>query len=1004
MTPTLRDARAVNMSRVDALVDRLIAQHAGVTRADVLTADDRARGTERARAVDARRVAGENFKLCERFCAYHLRVHRYREVTREDALREIDAYAARCEVASMEALGERIRVCARETCARWDGRGGVGDAGAAVVTLLLRLAGRPLDPRLGIALHALERVEEDAVEEDAVGAWEGDEDAAESESERASESTLSVWSDEEEEERVGGESVVVMDADAVSERASERDDPGFSWRNDLVTDESTVARSASGALATRDESVVARVPEVVSQARQLQGILRESNARRGDAKLLATQVKTMPSETSLVHGALHAIRVGERDLERVALPHMSCMTLDGALTSIRRMATVLARVREMRQASSQFGPTIQAFAQALERRGQSLMSELAPLEEQLLGDSTTKAIPTLLQLRATVRRLQAKVDAMEHIMLHAFPLEGTPAAEAASHCLTAVYDAASLHQATANIDGFAFILRVFVETIQPYLQGLHRWLALGILDDPCEELFVARGRAVDDFVGSKEHWLHGYVLRHDIETPSFLRAFMSITLDVGRSLVLLHHTESQTSHKVPKLDSHMSEAFCHSVRLALGATHVVDDFVIKDSDASQRARDLISDMKLGTNSLGDVFQTPASLVGIRSISAEEVRDSIILQPTHVVPYRKRRQMSPHRSCVEALNAWLDEFLVAQVPACPMSLLVEKAIGHFIQRRADEVQLVLSRSLRDDLDIKKELFALRAVFLGGAGEAATHFFSVLFNILDDPDKISSKWNDATLNELIADAFALDNSGEFPKERGVQVEIIPEAEQNLFSCVVLGTGALEKIASLRYSFDIKWPHNIVVTPSAMAQYNAVAAFLGQLRRAHIAMQTVTTERWSERIRRAPGNGLGGSRARHLEPRLRHFVASLREHVVTNILQTDWEMLMRAIDEAPTLDAVRTAHDAFLNDATKRCLVSPDPTWTLLAEQIRTILAVACEYAACQGGDGAVSEDDATRLSIAFEDAYAYIERVLQAKLDIGSAETRDAEELLYAIRMN
>ena len=56
-----------------------------------------------------------------------------------------------------------------------------------------------------------------------------------------------------------------------------------------------------------------------------------------------------------------------------------------------------------------------------------------------------------------------------------------------------------------------------------------------ILDDPSEELLIARGRAADDYVGSKEHWLHGYVLRHDIETPCFLREFMTTILDVGRS-------------------------------------------------------------------------------------------------------------------------------------------------------------------------------------------------------------------------------------------------------------------------------------------------------------------------------------------------------------------------------------------------------------------------------------------------------------------------------------
>lgn len=995
-------AQAARARRIDALVDRLIEQNVAVAR--------RPTGEDGDDEDDDPAVG--NFKLCKRYCDYHLRVHAYKALSEDEVREEIDELRRRMEAMAQDAkaatLGRKMEAL-RE---RWRG-GEDEDVGTRVALMLLRLSRRPMTTTLdGMsdggavsvgAFDALSSEDAYAFEDasDAAGAFG---EAYDDEHDASGASTLSEWSDDDSDDQSDGRDG--GNDGLVEGYASEGDDPGFSWRDGLLGDcvppETSTETKDLGKTASAAPELE-YISEIVAQTRQFQSVLRDSNVHRGDERLIASiAAKNLQSETSLVQEALHALRSGSVELDRVTLPHVSCMTLDGALTSIRRMASVLTRLKEMKQTSLALGPTIQAFTQALDSRAQWIKSTLVPLEKRLAGESTIRGQPTLLELRTTVRRLEAKIDALERCALTAFPHEGTPAAEAASHCLTTVYELAVEHQATANIHGFAVTMPIFVDTIQPYLQGLQRWLAFGILDDPAEELFIAKGRAIDDFVGSKEHWLHGHVLRHDIETPCFFREFMLDILDVGRSLELLHHTENETSQKVPTLDVHLIDSFCFHLRKHLSAIHASPETFGGD-DASERARALVDGVKVNTSGLNNIFETPTSLVGIRNVNTDVVRDTILSRPTRIVPTRRVRPKTALQGSASTLNAWLDEFLTTQVPSCPISLAVQQSIGVHILKRAKEVQVVLSRSLRDSLDIKKELYALRAVFLGGAGDAAMHFFSAIFGILDDPDKINAKWNSTTLNELLGDAFAADNSGEFPEGRGVQVEIIPEAEENIFSRVVIGTGALEKIASLRYSFDVKWPHNIVIPPSTMAQYNAVAVFLGQLRRAHTAMQSVATARWSEHIRCARGSGMGGAKARHLEPRLRHFITSLRDHVIVRILHVDWDVLMKKIDDAMTLEAIRAAHDEFLQDATKRCLVSPDPTWTLVAEQIRTILAVACEYAACQAGDGAVSEEDAMRLSSAFEEAYGYIERVLQAKLDIGSASTRDVEDLLYAIKL-
>lgn len=74
-------------------------------------------------------------------------------------------------------------------------------------------------------------------------------------------------------------------------------------------------------------------------------------------------------------------------------------------------------------------------------------------------------------------------------------------------------------------------------------------------------------------------------------------------------------------------------------------------------------------------------------------------------------------------------------------------------------------------------------------------------------------------------------------------------------------------------------------------------------------------------------------------------------LPEHVIARVLHTAWLDLVSAIERADSPRAARLAHAAFLDATTRQCLVSPDPTWTLLAGQVRAALAIACDFAAVQ-----------------------------------------------------
>ena len=130
-------AQAARARRIDALVDRLIEQNVAVAR--------RPTGEDGDDEDDDPAVG--NFKLCKRYCDYHLRVHAYKALSEDEVREEIDELRRRMEAMAQDAkaatLGRKMEAL-RE---RWRG-GEDEDVGTRVALMLLRLSRRPMTTTL----------------------------------------------------------------------------------------------------------------------------------------------------------------------------------------------------------------------------------------------------------------------------------------------------------------------------------------------------------------------------------------------------------------------------------------------------------------------------------------------------------------------------------------------------------------------------------------------------------------------------------------------------------------------------------------------------------------------------------------------------------------------------------------------------------------------------------------------------------------------------------------
>ena len=63
-----------------------------------------------------------NFKLCKRYCDYHLRVHRYRDRSAEEVREEIETVLERMRVASQDDKAAFLAVRMEKLLTRWDAK------------------------------------------------------------------------------------------------------------------------------------------------------------------------------------------------------------------------------------------------------------------------------------------------------------------------------------------------------------------------------------------------------------------------------------------------------------------------------------------------------------------------------------------------------------------------------------------------------------------------------------------------------------------------------------------------------------------------------------------------------------------------------------------------------------------------------------------------------------------------------------------------------------------
>uniref|UniRef100_A0A2P2M756 Gamma-tubulin complex component n=3 Tax=Rhizophora mucronata TaxID=61149 RepID=A0A2P2M756_RHIMU len=338
----------------------------------------------------------------------------------------------------------------------------------------------------------------------------------------------------------------------------------------------------------------------------------------------------------------------------------------------------------------------------------------------------------------------------------------------------------------------------------------------------------------------------------------------------------------------------------------------------------------------------------------------------------------------------------------RITPLPMVIMQECLLA-YMKKQVDSIGRVVLLKLMNDWRLMDELAVLRLIYLLGSGDLLQHFLTVLFSKLDNGETLDDDFElNTILQESIrnsADGMLLSASDSLvvsiTKNHGVDSDDLPKTPTFASTPHKIRQHAfgIDGLASLKFTYKVSWPLELIANTEAIKKYNQVMGFLLKVKHAKYVLDKARRWMWK-------GRGSATNSHKHhwlLEQKLLHFVDAFHQYVMDRVYHSAWSELCQGMAAAGALDEVIEVHEAYLLSIQRQCFVVPDKLWALIASRINSILGLALDFYSVQqtlGSGGATAamkarcEMEVDRIWKQFDDCVAFLLRVLSFKLNVGN----------------
>ncbi|XWS08188.1 hypothetical protein CRYUN_Cryun41cG0058300 [Craigia yunnanensis] len=250
----------------------------------------------------------------------------------------------------------------------------------------------------------------------------------------------------------------------------------------------------------------------------------------------------------------------------------------------------------------------------------------------------------------------------------------------------------------------------------------------------------------------------------------------------------------------------------------------------------------------------------------------------------LLPFQKNSTLSSR------VLSWIQTVQPRTTPL-PM-VIMQECLTVYVKKQVDYIGSLILSKLMNGWRLMDELAVLRAIYLLGSGDLLQHFLTVIFNKLDRGET----WDDDfELNTILQESIrnSADGSVLFAPESLV-VSISKthgfDGDEQTNIATVASTPrkshphsyGIDGLDSLKFTYKVSWPLELIANSEAIKKYNQVMAFLLKVKRAKFALDKARRWMWKDK------GTVRNNRKYHwlVEQKLLHFVDAFHQYVMDRV----------------------------------------------------------------------------------------------------------------------
>ncbi|XP_072028660.1 gamma-tubulin complex component 5-like [Amphiura filiformis] len=512
------------------------------------------------------------------------------------------------------------------------------------------------------------------------------------------------------------------------------------------------------------------------------------------------------------------------------------------------------------------------------------------------------------------------------------------------------------------------LVRIWLQSIRPYVDFIDRWLTLGHLFDPAHEFVIQRNSAVE--VKSPHFWQEGFTLdrfqteesthRGQIAVPPFLQPVLRHIILAGKCMEVLG--------SVGQLGTIRTEANLESTSMysnLITSTKDMDD--ICSSSSIAMATEEEQDESATRTLVVQQLQLPGTTDPLLAKNFDEVLGTLLDSDEKA----------------EERYSQSDASILPDVNNMPLLLVIKRSLYPSILSRCNVICQQLVNTLKTKFDLMANLAILRKFYLLEDGDVMCDFYVDIFEKL----RRQESWSDYLyLHGHLQEALGR----RYPEE----IERVTVSVSSDEISARLAARPIHALDGLTLHYQVDHPLNIIINSQSLDVYNRVFRFLLQVKRAKHSLDQVLADLKKEThedeegkpvTNSAPvvGTRMDDAIIKHqlylLRFKLMHFVNSIHNYLMTRILHTTSLEFQDDFNRATDLDGVLSAHENYLTKVLQRCLLHDKVS--LVREAVVKVLNIALVFQRkWDAGIHTFSDDSINKMESEFNNCSIFLSTML------------------------